>query len=114
MGGERETLVEKKEPKAKSGKADIGNLRIHENNGEIHIHDDASKLKAAVPVFAWWKMWDKLRNEPGAWTWIDPANKTRVSVETTIDQTTTDVKISVSSIAFSDAWDKINTFTKKK
>lgn len=112
VGGEREMEV-KKEPKAKSGKVSVGNFRIHQNNGEIHIHDDTDKMKVAVPVAAWWKMWDKLKSEPGVWTWIDTTRKTKITVESFVDQEAVDVKIDISAITFSDTWDKINTFTKK-
>jgi hypothetical protein len=114
MGGERETTVEKKEPKSKSEKATIGKFRIHQKDSEVHVHDDAGKLKASVPVAAWWKMWDKLRNEPGTWTWIDPQSKTRLTIQTVLDDLTVDVTISLSSTQFGDTWDKLNTFTKKK
>ncbi len=120
MGGERETEVAKEKSevkvakgKGKSDKTEAGGFRIHQSSGEVHVHDDVNKLKVAVPVSAWWKMWDKLRNEPGAWTWVDPHFKTKLMVETTLDQSTIDVKISVTPIAFGDSWDKINTFTKK-
>lgn len=119
MGGERETTVEKeksevKVSKGKREKTDIGTYRIHESKGEIHVHDDANKLKASIPVAAWWKMWDKLRNEPGNWTWIDPQFKTRLTIQTVLDESGVDVTINVTPIAFGDAWDKLNTFTKKK
>ncbi len=114
MGGERETTVEKKEPKAKGGKADFGNFRIHQKDTEVHIHDDTAKLKAAVPVLAWWKMWDRLRNEPGTWTWLDPSNKTRLTVETALDQDVLGVKVSLAPITINADWDKINNFTKRK
>jgi len=100
--------------KSKREKADIGSYRIHESKGEIHVHDDANKLKASVPVFAWWKMWDKLRNEPGTWTWVDPHFKTKLVVQTVLDESGIDVTLNVSSVAFGDAWEKINTFSKKK
>lgn len=113
MGGEKEMTVEKA-PKSKGEKADIGAFRIHENNGEVHIHDDANKLKVVMPVSAWWKTWEKLRNEPGTIIWLDPVNKTRLSFETAIDQSNVDVKISVSSMKFSSDWEKLNTFSKRK
>ncbi len=121
MGGERETLVEKEKSEVKvakgsgkTGKTDIGSFRIHESKGEVHVHDDTNKLKAAVPVAAWWKMWDKLRNEPGTWTWIDPDHKTRLSIQSVLDGSDVDVIIGVSPTTFGDAWNKLNSFTKKK
>lgn len=119
MGGERETSVEKekteiKVAKDRNAKTNIGTYRIHESKGEVHVHDDSNKLKAAIPVAAWWKMWDKLRNEPGSWTWIDPQFKTRITIQTVLDQTGVDVTINVAPVTFGDSWDKLNTFTKKK
>jgi len=114
MGGEKETTVEKKAPKDKGDKANIGAFRIHENNGEVHIHDDANKLKVAMPISAWWKMWEQLRNEPGARKWPDPVNKTEIVVETTLDNAFLDVSISVTPIKVSADWEKLNTFSKRK
>lgn len=115
MGGEREVQVEKKKDiKLKSSDESIGNFRIHESNGEVHFHDDTNKFKAAIPVSAWWRVWEKLRNEPGSWSWIDPVNKTKLTVETAIDHDVFDVKISVCKAVVSSNYDKINTFTKRK
>jgi hypothetical protein len=119
MGGEREMAVEKSEVKvAKENgggvKTDVGAFRVHESNGEVHVHDDANKFKTVVPISVWWKMWDKLRNDPGTWTWIDPQLKTRLTVETVIDQSIIDVKISLSQIVIGDTWEKVNSFTKRK
>ena len=114
MGGEREIVVEKKEPKSKVAKADIGGFRIHQKDGEIHVHDDANKVKVVIPVVSWWKMWDRLRNEIGTWTYVDPHFKTKLVIETTIDQLVIDVKIAVIPMTFGDSWSKIDTFTKKK
>ena len=112
MGGEKETLVEKKE--SKSDKTKIGNFRIHLNNGEVHVHDDDNKLKVAIPVAAWWKIWDRIRNQPDGLTWLNPVNKTELKIESSIDDFVVDVKLSVSSVKFSDAWEKIDTFSKRK
>lgn len=116
VGGERETVVEKtKEKDSKvTSETDAGGYRIHESNGEVHVHDDHNKLKAAVPVSAWWKMWDRLRNEVGLWVWIDPVQKTKLVVETVSELGMIDARISVSKIAFGSTWEKINTFSKKK
>ena len=113
MGGEKEMTVEKPN-KGKAEKTDVGNFRIHQNNGEVHIHDDANKLKVAMPVSAWWKIWDSLRNEPGEKTWIDSVNKTKLVFETVVDGDVVDVKITVESVTVSADWEKVNTFTKKK
>lgn len=114
MGGERETEVAKKETKSTSKKVTLDKYRVHQKDAEVHIHDDANKLKSAVPVVQWWKMWERLRNEPGTWTWLDPHFKTKLVVQTVLDETGVDVTISLSSITFGETWDKIDTFTKRK
>ncbi len=62
MGGEKETKVSAKKS-TKSGSVEIGELRIHENKGEIHFHDDAKSLKCAVPVATWFATWQRMWNE---------------------------------------------------
>jgi len=116
MGGERETEIEKTETKkgTPKGKTDIGAYRLHQKDAEIHVHDDTNKLKVSVPVVAWWKMWDKLRNEPGTWIWLDPAHKTKLTMQTVLDANGADVTINVAPVTFGDTWEKVNTFTKKK
>lgn len=60
MGGQRETTVPQK-TKSKAGPSQtVGSVRIHEENGEVHFHDDANKLKVAMPVADWSIAWDKL------------------------------------------------------
>jgi len=115
MGGERETVVDKPKTEVKVGtETEVMQYRLHENNGQIHVHDDFNKLKAAVPVSAWWKMWDRLRNEVGFWVWIDPVEKTKLVIETVSESGIIDVRISISNIVFGSTWEKINTFSKKK
>ena len=58
MGGQNEFTAP---TKAASGDS-IGKLRIHENAGEVHFHDDQNKLKAAVPVAAMYEVWAKLKD----------------------------------------------------
>lgn len=56
MGGEKEFST----PARTEETGKIGNLRIHENNGEVHFHDDAKGLKVAIPVATMHNQWDKL------------------------------------------------------
>lgn len=58
MGGDRETIVPAAKPGKKSGETLLGNLRIHENKGEVHFHDDTLGLKAAVPVADFFRAWE--------------------------------------------------------
>lgn len=114
MGGEKETVVEQK-GKSKSGETKLSSFRIHENNGEVHFHDDANKLKCAVPMGAWWKAWDKLRGEPGFWNYVDTSNNTALTVETQVDGVLKfDVALSIEKITVGDDYSKLNTFSKRK
>lgn len=116
MGGERETEVAaKKEPKEKKDKVSVGKYRIHQKDAEVHIHDDTNKLKAAVPVARWWKMWEEVRTRPGKIEpYGDPVHKTLLTLECVVDQGTIDVTINIAAATFGDNWEKIDTFTKKK
>lgn len=60
MGGSNEFTAPAKA--ADSGSTPTSNLRIHENAGEVHFHDDANQLKAAVPVAAMYEVWSKLKD----------------------------------------------------
>jgi hypothetical protein len=130
MGGEKETIVEQK---GKSGEAKLSSFRIHENNGEVHFHDDVNNLKCAVPMGAWWKAWDRIRAEPGFWNYVDTSNNTAITVETLVDEEPLptavsfrppeqpfpingrlDVVISIDKITVSDDYSKLNTFSKRK
>lgn len=76
MGGEREFKSSAKRT-VKGAEQTIGELRIHENKGEIHFHDDAKKLKCAVPVATWYDMWQRMLKEVnGEFNFIDPKNGT--------------------------------------
>lgn len=56
MGGAREYQTP---AKSQSGQV-IGQLRIHENNGEVHFHDDTQGLKSAVPVATIFAAWEAM------------------------------------------------------
>lgn len=58
MGGDREFTTQAKST-SDIGRV-VGNLRIHENNGEVHFHDDKKGLKVAVPVDTMYAAWDRL------------------------------------------------------
>ena len=78
MGGDREINTPTKASEGQS----IGNLRIHENNGEIHFHDDAASLKVAVPSADMFDAWEKLatgRREK--FKYIDATNGTELRIK---------------------------------
>ena len=110
MGGEKETTVKSKSDTTSK----IGDIRIHQSGGEAHFHDDTNKLKVAMPIATWWKIWDQLRNDACKRSWPDPVNKTTLLLETTLDQNKWDVTISITQSAVSKDWSKIDEFTKRK
>ena len=81
MGGERETIIKT----SKTGQL-IGDVRIHEKNGEVHFHLDKLALKVAVPVPRWFAAWEKLRTEPGSWCFYDVKRNTLLEVHTSVRQ----------------------------
>ena len=98
MGGEREFTA----PQARSTVAarsgppvTLGSLRIHENKGEVHFHDDANGRKVAVPVATWFKASERILSEPTEWTYIDSDNNTQLNVKSYVDQGVFDVDIGV-------------------
>jgi hypothetical protein len=84
MGGENEQVVPKSSPATPAvGDQLSGNLRIHTdtNNGEIHFHDDAAKIKAAVPASLWYRVWDDLRSlQMRVWEFVDPQGESILKV----------------------------------
>lgn len=112
MGGENETYVAKKDKNKDS--ATLTNFRIHDSNGEIHFHDDKSKLKCAVPVAVWWKGWDKIRSNRETFKHDDTTNNTSLSVSTFVENGILDVSISVEKITISPDYKKLETFSKRK
>lgn len=87
MGGERETtLDEGKSPVSRTGEETTivqeggRTIRTHESGGQVHFHDDARKLKVAVPSVKWWKAWDVLEavlpDDPKRFSFIDTKEQT--------------------------------------
>jgi len=131
MGGERETFLESAE-KAKSKIDDGGDaqnpptesmgslrgtnnpLRIHESGGEVHFHDDTAKLKAAVPVSAWFKAWDKLSSQPQSWQFVDQKNQTVLTIDTKLDNGSLDADVTLAKLAVGTNFSALNKFTTKK
>jgi len=113
MGGERETTVS---PSKAKNKATIGDIRIHESNGEVHFHADATKLKVAVPSGIWYRDWSHLVDMGGTCTFIDIERSTRLVVEvnTDFDSDEIDARLSISSIKMGDTFKALQTFTTGK
>lgn len=67
MGGEREFKTPTKKSGSKKDREEtIGELRVHESKGEVHFHDDAKKLKVAMPVATWYSAWQRLMDDPNS------------------------------------------------
>ena len=112
MGGKNETTV----PAKKSGKAgesiDVGSLRVHESGGEIHLHDDANKLKCAVPVATWSKEWSNLwKRVHERWTFADAENGTWMSATIVIVDGNAKIEIGIEELKISPELAKLNKFT---
>lgn len=58
MGGTNEKTVDTARPASTGKSMTIGKIRIHENKGEVHFHDDDRNLKVAVPTTTFWKAWN--------------------------------------------------------
>lgn len=85
MGGTLESELEtpKKDKKTtKSGPQNLGKLRSHVSGGELHLHDDESSLKVAVPVSVFWKYWSELRHGlREEWRFPCPEHGTRMIIK---------------------------------
>jgi hypothetical protein len=131
MGGDRETFLESAE-KAKSamgpaddaggvagtmgsvGSASGARIRIHESQGEVHFHDDTAKLKVAVPVSKWFKIWDRLSNEPQRVEIPDEKNKTALTVETKLDNGVLDAVLSIVPMTVGTNFSELTKFTTRR
>jgi hypothetical protein len=109
MGGERETVIAQK-----SSKDDIvlGSIRIHENKGEVHFHDDERGIKVAIPVSAWYSAWTSISSgKQSKFKFIDTTNKTQLSMKCkNIDGYVT-LKATVDSIEFDSQFEALDKFT---
>lgn len=122
MGGEREDYVtKKKDDKIESQGSVVGavagqRLRFHESAGQVHFHDDALGLKAAVPVADWWKAWDKLRTMLSKWEYVDTTNDTVLTVETHMagEPPGIEASITLTRGIFGTNFKALNAFTKRK
>ncbi|MFA5766866.1 MAG: hypothetical protein WC919_03005 [Candidatus Paceibacterota bacterium] len=114
MGGERETTVS---PTKAKNKTTIGDIRIHEANGEVHFHADTAKLKVAVPSGVWYRDWTRLTDQGGSCTFIDNERSTRLTVEVALrgdDFSEIDASLSITKIAMSDTFKALHEFTTGK
>lgn len=91
MGGKRETVVQSKSEGSK-----IGSLRIHENAGFVHFHDDNRGLKVAVPVAEMYSAWGRLTSgKIKKFKYTDMANGSRLNMRVFTAGGITDIEMSV-------------------
>ena len=64
-------------------------LRFHlsdDGSGNIHFHDDAVKLRAAVPAAIFWSAWDQLKNlKRDEWSYVDLEQGTFLRIQAGFD-----------------------------
>lgn len=76
MGGMNEQLA----PPPVGSKSQKSSIRIHENNGEIHFHDDNAGLKAAIDK----KQMLKAYQDADSSGWVNPIVLVSKKKDTTI------------------------------
>lgn len=131
MGGERETVVTQK-PRETTIQSEIKQfvapkesglsqkIRIHENAGEIHFHDDDNKLKVSVPVAEWWSIWKKSRSNLHAIIhYVDANNNTLLEIQPQLtwnDSTNNNVEVfvRVSKLTLGTTFQSLDKFTNLK
>lgn len=77
---------------------DISNAtgRIHQNNGEVHIHDDKNSMKVAVPVAEFMKLFGAWKDAPiQPLILIDSSSRTQaiISMKAVNNEMDVDIKL---------------------
>jgi hypothetical protein len=111
MGGARETTVSSKATESDKKKKTIGDIRIHESNGEVHFHSDTSKLKVAIPVGVWFHDWANFIHHGGSYSYVDHERSTKLSIAFNCYDGVTDACISIEKIEMGDAFKSLQEFT---
>jgi hypothetical protein len=112
MGGERETVIEQK-----SSKNDVvlGSIRVHENKGEVHFHDDDRQLKVAIPVAAWYSAWTSISSgKQSKFKYIDTTNMSQLSIKCKIIDGYVTLKVTINPIEFDNQFEALDKFTGAK
>ena len=111
MGGERETVIEQK-----SSKNDVvlGSIRVHENKGEVHFHDDDRQLKVAIPV-AWYSAWTSISSgKQSKFKYIDTTNMSQLLIKCKIIDGYVTLKVTINPIEFDNQFEALDKFTGAK
>jgi hypothetical protein len=118
MGGLNETTGQQKTVTPQGQTEVIGNVRYHENNGEIHFHDDTNNLKVAIPVAKWFSAWQKLESGEGCCL-FDTERQTYLTVETVLvppkdgNPASLDIAMTIGEVELSDDFTKLQAFSTK-
>jgi hypothetical protein len=122
MGGERETVASQK-VETETGPEIIGSVRYHESKSQVHFHDDANKLKVAIPVATWYKAWTNLLSSlPNEWHYADVENGTVLHITLALKKANPkkerpmprlDALMHIEKIEVSDEFSKLNKFSVK-
>ena len=120
MGGQNEKIVT---PPSTGRVISLinGSVRIHENQGEVHLHDDLEKLKVAIPVGDFWNAWERCRtsmstnNAPFATSrLVDTKNSTCAIIETQLHEVGTECRlqstVKIIKIVIDPSYQQINDF----
>jgi hypothetical protein len=94
MGGERETNITSRSATLGSGDQTI---RVHENAGKVHFHDDKKNLKVEAPAATVWQGWRDIRTRKAkSWNFEDVEHGTKVVIsETSMVDDTRNISITV-------------------
>jgi hypothetical protein len=67
MGGKNEATVPKVPAASTTPRPDTtltDKVRMHESNGEVHLHDDKHQIKVAIPAVTYWDKWNRFKQNP--------------------------------------------------
>jgi len=116
MGGTNEkVLTPPPAATPKIGSTPIASLRIHENKGEVHLHDDANGKKFACSVADFYSNWKQGKSNgfssPLVMIGHDGAgNPLSAKFERNLVGGKVDVSITFEPVSFGDTIDKIDAF----
>lgn len=116
MGGTNEKVLS--QPAASKGKSlNIGtsSVRVHENAGEVHLHDDANSMKVAVPVAEFMKLFGAWKDSPiQPLILIDHTKKTQATIAMRNTGGELDVDIQISQAKFGKNFQALVDFSEGK
>lgn len=97
----------------------VANMRIHENNGEVHIHDDAKNNKFACSVADFYSNWKQGKanyfSTPIVMIGHDgKGNPLSAKFEKTIINGQIDIAISFAPVSFGKTVEQIDSFVNGK